>query len=153
LSETKAMTALSESGAPAFREPWQAKAFAMVVLLHRQGRFEWNEWVQVLGAEIAASPSNPTRIRMLPIIGNSSLRSSGSLPHWALPTQATSCGARRNGAAPTSTRRTAMQSSCPLHAQQRAMQTVALEKPVARCNAINLLRSFDRLQSAPPRAR
>jgi nitrile hydratase accessory protein len=53
------MTLPSESGAPAFREPWQAKAFAMVVLLHRQGRFEWNEWVQVLGAKIAAFPQQP----------------------------------------------------------------------------------------------
>ena len=53
------MTSLSESGAPTFHEPWQAKAFAMVVLLHRQGRFEWNEWVQVLGAEIAAGPQQP----------------------------------------------------------------------------------------------
>jgi nitrile hydratase accessory protein len=59
LSQIKAMTSLSESGAPTFREPWQAKAFAMVVLLHRQGRFEWNEWVQVLGAEIAACPHQP----------------------------------------------------------------------------------------------
>jgi nitrile hydratase accessory protein len=59
LSQTKAMTLLSESGAPTFREPWQAKAFAMVVLLHRQGRFEWNEWVQVLGVEIAARPQQP----------------------------------------------------------------------------------------------
>jgi len=53
------MTSLSDSGAPTFREPWQAKAFAMVVLLHRQGRFEWDEWVQVLGAEIAACPQQP----------------------------------------------------------------------------------------------
>ena len=59
MSPTKVMTSLSDSGAPTFREPWQAKAFAMVVLLHRQGRFEWNEWVQVLGAEIAACPQQP----------------------------------------------------------------------------------------------
>ena len=59
MSLTKAMTSLSDSGAPTFREPWQAKVFAMVVLLHRQGRFEWNEWVQVLGAEIAACPQQP----------------------------------------------------------------------------------------------
>ena len=59
MSLTKAMTSLSDSGAPTFREPWQAKVFAMVVLLHRQGRFEWDEWVQVLGAEIAACPQQP----------------------------------------------------------------------------------------------
>jgi nitrile hydratase accessory protein len=59
LSRTKAMISLSDSGAQTFREPWHAKAFAMVVLLHRQGRFEWNEWAQVLGAEIAACPQQP----------------------------------------------------------------------------------------------
>ena len=53
------MTSLRDSGAPAFREPWQAKAFAMVVLLHRQGRFEWDKWVRVLGEEIAAAPQQP----------------------------------------------------------------------------------------------
>ena len=39
-----------------FHEPWQAKAFALVVLLHRQGYFGWDEWVRTLAAEIAASP-------------------------------------------------------------------------------------------------
>src|SRR5262244_1105598 len=53
------MTSLSDSDAPTFRELWQAKAFAMVVLLHRQGRFEWHEWVKVLSAEIAAGPQQP----------------------------------------------------------------------------------------------
>jgi nitrile hydratase accessory protein len=59
LSEATAMTSLRGSGAPAFREPWQAKAFAMVVLLHRRGQFEWDEWVRVLGAEIAAAAQQP----------------------------------------------------------------------------------------------
>jgi nitrile hydratase accessory protein len=54
------MTSLSDSGAPTFREPWQAKAFAIVVLLHRQGRFEWDEWVQVLSGEITACPQQPS---------------------------------------------------------------------------------------------
>jgi nitrile hydratase accessory protein len=42
--------------APAFREPWQAKAFALVVLLHREGHFTWDEWVRTLAEEIAKSP-------------------------------------------------------------------------------------------------
>ena len=42
--------------APAFREPWQAKAFAFVVLLHREGHFTWDDWVRTLAEEIAASP-------------------------------------------------------------------------------------------------
>ena len=41
---------------PAFREPWQAKAFAFVLLLHREGHFAWDEWVRALAEEIAASP-------------------------------------------------------------------------------------------------
>ena len=39
---------------PAFREPWEVQAFAMVVKLHGDGRFTWPEWVQALSAEIAA---------------------------------------------------------------------------------------------------
>ncbi len=42
-----------------FREPWQAKAFALVVLLHREGHFAWDDWVQTLAAEIKASPQRP----------------------------------------------------------------------------------------------
>jgi nitrile hydratase accessory protein len=41
---------------PVFREPWEAQAFAMAVLLHQRGVFTWGEWAQVLGAQIAAAP-------------------------------------------------------------------------------------------------
>jgi nitrile hydratase accessory protein len=44
-----------DDGRP-FREPWQAKAFALVVLLHREGHLAWDDWVQTLAAEIRASP-------------------------------------------------------------------------------------------------
>lgn len=37
-----------------FREPWEAQAFAMTVLLHQQGLFTWTEWAQALSAQIAA---------------------------------------------------------------------------------------------------
>lgn len=57
--EHAATLLLRDSNAPPFREPWQAKAFAIVVLLHRQGRLEWDEWVRVLSAEIAAAPQQP----------------------------------------------------------------------------------------------
>ena len=40
----------------AFQEPWQAKAFAIVVLLHREGHVTWDDWVRTLAEEIAASP-------------------------------------------------------------------------------------------------
>jgi nitrile hydratase accessory protein len=37
---------------PVFAEPWHAKAFAMAVLLERQGVFTWTEWAEALGARI-----------------------------------------------------------------------------------------------------
>lgn len=48
-----------DPGAPAFREPWQAKAFAVVLLLHRSGHFAWPDWVETLAAEIKAVPQQP----------------------------------------------------------------------------------------------
>jgi nitrile hydratase accessory protein len=39
---------------PVFREPWQAQAFAMAVLLHERGLFAWKEFAERLAAEIAA---------------------------------------------------------------------------------------------------
>jgi nitrile hydratase accessory protein len=39
---------------PVFREPWEAQAFAMTVLLHQKGLFTWVEWAQALSAQIAA---------------------------------------------------------------------------------------------------
>lgn len=42
---------------PVFREPWEAQAFAMTVLLHQRGLFTWAEWAQALGAQIAAAPA------------------------------------------------------------------------------------------------
>ncbi len=46
---------------PVFAEPWQAQAFAMVVRLHEQGVFTWNEWARCLGEEIRAAGSRPDR--------------------------------------------------------------------------------------------
>ena len=40
---------------PVFREPWEAQAFAMTVLLHQRGLFTWGEWAQALGAQIAGA--------------------------------------------------------------------------------------------------
>ena len=37
---------------PTFREPWEARAFAMALALHEAGVFTWNEWAEALGAEI-----------------------------------------------------------------------------------------------------
>jgi nitrile hydratase accessory protein len=37
---------------PVFREPWEARAFAMALALHERGLFTWNEWAAALGAQI-----------------------------------------------------------------------------------------------------
>ena len=43
----------SEDSAPLFRQPWEARAFAMVVEMHGKGHFTWNEWVEQLAGVIA----------------------------------------------------------------------------------------------------
>lgn len=40
---------------PVFREPWEAQAFAMAVLLHQRGHFTWKEWAERLAREIASA--------------------------------------------------------------------------------------------------
>lgn len=40
---------------PVFREPWEAQAFAMALVLHQRGLFSWGEWARALAAEIAAA--------------------------------------------------------------------------------------------------
>lgn len=45
-------------GEPAFDEPWQAQAFAMVVALNENGALEWTDWAKALGQEIAANPAH-----------------------------------------------------------------------------------------------
>ena len=42
-----------------FEEPWQARLFALAVLLHERGAFGWDEWAQTLGAVIAEAPERP----------------------------------------------------------------------------------------------
>ena len=41
-----------EDGAPVFREPWEAQAFAMTLALHERGLFTWMEWAAALSAAI-----------------------------------------------------------------------------------------------------
>ena len=40
---------------PVFRQPWEAQAFAMTLLLHERGLFTWSEWAQVLGEAVRAA--------------------------------------------------------------------------------------------------
>lgn len=37
---------------PVFKEPWQAQAFGLVLALHQQGHFSWEEWATALSEEI-----------------------------------------------------------------------------------------------------
>ncbi|MBW8635839.1 nitrile hydratase accessory protein [Hoeflea sp. WL0058] len=39
---------------PAFEEPWQAQAFAMVVQLNEQGLLDWSDWAEALSAELGS---------------------------------------------------------------------------------------------------
>ena len=40
---------------PVFKEPWEAKAFAMALRLHERGLFTWPEWAAALSHEIGAA--------------------------------------------------------------------------------------------------
>ncbi|MDE4305822.1 nitrile hydratase accessory protein [Phaeobacter gallaeciensis] len=42
-----------------FDEPWQAQAFALVVALHKSGKFTWEEWVKTFSSHIKAEPARP----------------------------------------------------------------------------------------------
>jgi nitrile hydratase accessory protein len=44
-----------DAGGAVFREPWEAQAFALAVVLERRGLFTWSEWAEMLGAEIRAA--------------------------------------------------------------------------------------------------
>lgn len=41
-----------DEGGPVFNAPWEAKAFAMTVDLHKRGVFAWSEWCETLSEEI-----------------------------------------------------------------------------------------------------
>lgn len=43
-------------GAPVFAEPWQARAFALAVVLNERGAFAWPEFAAALAAECAQEP-------------------------------------------------------------------------------------------------
>ena len=41
-----------DEGKPVFREPWEAQAFAITLVLHQRGLFSWSEWAAALAAQI-----------------------------------------------------------------------------------------------------
>lgn len=47
--------------APVFAEPWEARAFAMVVHMADAGVFTWAEWVRVFSAEVAQATAAQAR--------------------------------------------------------------------------------------------
>ncbi|MBY0437746.1 MAG: nitrile hydratase accessory protein [Burkholderiales bacterium] len=51
----KACLPLGEDDDIRFAEPWEAKAFAMVVLLSGAGHFSWGEWVECFSKEVQAA--------------------------------------------------------------------------------------------------
>ena len=44
-----------DDGGPVFREPWEAQAFALALMLHKSGVFTWREWTAALSEQIAAA--------------------------------------------------------------------------------------------------
>ena len=42
----------SDSGGPVFNAPWEAQAFSLVLALHEQGLFTWEEWTSQLSGAI-----------------------------------------------------------------------------------------------------
>ena len=52
LAEIPHFDALRNENGPVFAEPWQARAFALVVKLVAQGHFTWQEWTQALIVEV-----------------------------------------------------------------------------------------------------
>ena len=49
---------LKSGDEPVFREPWEAQAFAMAVMLHEKGVFTWPEWTEALSERIAQAAAN-----------------------------------------------------------------------------------------------
>jgi nitrile hydratase accessory protein len=47
-----------DSDGPVFREPWEAHAFAMALMLYERGLFTWSEWAAALAEEIARAQAD-----------------------------------------------------------------------------------------------
>jgi nitrile hydratase accessory protein len=61
LAEVARFGAPRNENGPVFAEPWQARAFALVVKLVSRGHFTWQEWTQALIVEVqhASEPGVP----------------------------------------------------------------------------------------------
>ena len=49
---------LPDTDGRVFREPWEAHAFALTLVLHERGVFTWPEWASILAAEIKHAQSD-----------------------------------------------------------------------------------------------
>lgn len=47
-----------DADGPVFREPWEARAFAMTLALHERGLFSWTQWAQALSRQIEKAQAN-----------------------------------------------------------------------------------------------
>jgi nitrile hydratase accessory protein len=50
-----------QGDSPTFNEPWEARAFAMVLMLQQRGLFTWPDWTAALAAEIALAQQRGDR--------------------------------------------------------------------------------------------
>ncbi|MDQ3835205.1 MAG: nitrile hydratase accessory protein [Actinomycetota bacterium] len=50
-----------KNGEPIFEEPWQSRAFGMVVALHQEGLFHWDEFKERLIAETLSAGKREER--------------------------------------------------------------------------------------------
>jgi nitrile hydratase accessory protein len=41
-----------DAHSPVFNEPWEARAFGMVLALHERGLFTWQQWADALARQI-----------------------------------------------------------------------------------------------------
>ena len=57
LTESASLPAAPVDPGPVFREPWEARAFAMTIELHGRGLFSWDDWTRTLAAAIATAPA------------------------------------------------------------------------------------------------
>ncbi|MCV0428783.1 MAG: nitrile hydratase accessory protein [Roseibium sp.] len=49
---------LDQDGGPVFNAPWEARVFAMTLQAYDAGIFNWREWAEALGAELAKDDDN-----------------------------------------------------------------------------------------------
>jgi nitrile hydratase accessory protein len=50
---------------PVFREAWEARAFAMTLVLHERGVFSWTEWTGTLADEIKIAQAEGDLARIM----------------------------------------------------------------------------------------